>query len=148
MTGQRGQRAHKRAPPRGARQGELNVVRPKRDTSGAPRARSRVARGEVADDGVLPRFAWDFGALAIERTRFEIVFSRVRAPRSARSWGLGPPPSTCAHDGVLAFEPSTVRPLARDLRVSWLAGHFLWVLVWAGACYWHGVGGFMFNSSS
>jgi len=29
-----------------------------------------------------------------------------------------------------------------------LAGHFLWVLVWTGACYWHGVGGFMFNSSS
>ena len=31
---------------------------------------------------------------------------------------------------------------------SWLAGHCLWVLVWTGACYWHGVGGFMFNSSS
>ena len=29
-----------------------------------------------------------------------------------------------------------------------MAGHFLWVLVWTGACYWHGVGGFMFNSSS
>ena len=24
---------------------------------------------------------------------------------------------------------------------SWLAGHCPWVLVWAGACYWHGVGG-------
>ena len=23
-----------------------------------------------------------------------------------------------------------------------------WVLVWTGACYWHGVGGFMFKSSS
>ena len=32
----------------------------------------------------------------IERTRFIIVFSRVRAPRNAQSWGLGPPPSTCA----------------------------------------------------
>ena len=31
---------------------------------------------------------------------------------------------------------------------SWLACHFPWVLVWTGACYWHGVGGFMFNSSS
>ena len=31
---------------------------------------------------------------------------------------------------------------------SWLAGHFLWVLVWTGACYWHGVGGFVFNSPS
>ena len=31
---------------------------------------------------------------------------------------------------------------------SWLAGHCPWVLVWAGACYWHGMGGFMFNSSS
>ena len=26
---------------------------------------------------------------------------------------------------------------------SWLAGHFPWVLVWTGACYWHGVGGFL-----
>ena len=24
---------------------------------------------------------------------------------------------------------------------SWLAGHCLWVLVWTGACYWHGAGG-------
>ena len=31
---------------------------------------------------------------------------------------------------------------------SWSAGHYPWVWVWAGACYWHGVGGFMFNSSS
>ena len=31
---------------------------------------------------------------------------------------------------------------------SWLAGHFPWVLVWTGACYWNGVGGFMFNSPS
>ena len=33
---------------------------------------------------------------------------------------------------------------------SWLAGHYPWVLVWAGACHWHGVGGFVFvfNSSS
>ena len=31
---------------------------------------------------------------------------------------------------------------------TWLAGHCLWVLVWTGACYWHGVGGFMFYSSS
>ena len=31
---------------------------------------------------------------------------------------------------------------------SWLAGLFPWVLVWAGACYWHGVGGSVFNSPS
>ena len=31
---------------------------------------------------------------------------------------------------------------------SWLAGHCLWVLVWTGACYWHGVGGFMFKMVS
>ena len=33
---------------------------------------------------------------------------------------------------------------------GWLAiGHYLWrFLVWTGACYWHGVGGFVFNSSS
>ena len=29
---------------------------------------------------------------------------------------------------------------------SWLAGHCPWVLVWSGACYRHGVGGFVFNS--
>ena len=43
--------------------------------------------------------------------------------------------------------PSTVRPLARDHRV--LIG---WPsplgLVWTGACYWGGVGGFIFNSPS
>ena len=31
---------------------------------------------------------------------------------------------------------------------SWLAGHCPWVLAWTGACYWHGVGGFMFNLPS
>ena len=31
---------------------------------------------------------------------------------------------------------------------SWLACHCLWVLVWTGACYLHGVGGFVFNSPS
>ena len=30
---------------------------------------------------------------------------------------------------------------------SWLAGYCPWVLVWAGACYWNGVGGFMFHAS-
>ena len=29
-----------------------------------------------------------------------------------------------------------------------MAGHCLWILVWTGACYWHGLRGFMFNSSS
>ena len=47
--------------------------------------------------------------------------------------------------------PSTLHPppCARwpGTPGSWLAGHFPWVLVWTGACYWHGVGGFVFNSS-
>ena len=43
--------------------------------------------------------------------------------------------------------PSIVRPLAKDPRV--LIGWPLPLgLVWSGACYWNGVGGFMFNSSS
>ena len=43
-------------------------------------------------------------ALGIERTRFIVVLSRVRrAPQNAQSWCLGRPPSTCAHDYVLAF---------------------------------------------
>ena len=41
------------------------------------------------------------------------------------------PPRT--HPGLLDFLPF---------------GHFLWVLVWAGACYRDGVGGFVFNSTS
>ena len=40
------------------------------------------------------------------------------------------------YHGRMIPAPSTVRPLARDPRVL------------IGACYWHGVGGFMFNSSS
>ena len=51
----------------------------------------------------------------------------------------------------LYLAPPTERSLAWDPRVLVLvgAGHCpSWVLVWTGACYWHGVGGFMFNSSS
>ena len=51
-------------------------------------------------------------ALGIERTRFIIVFSRVRAPQNAQSWCLGRPPSTCAHDYVLS----------RVAGVSWVLG--------------------------
>ena len=29
-----------------------------------------------------------------------------------------------------------------------MAGHCPWVLVWTGACYWYGAGGFVFNSPS
>ena len=53
--------------------------------------------------------------------------------------------------GETEREPSTVRPLAGTLGYvlgSWLTGHCPWVLVWTGACYWYGVGGFVFNSSS
>ena len=47
--------------------------------------------------------------------------------------------ATVNHDA-----PSTARSLARDPRV--LVGWPLpWLLVWAGVCYWHGVGVFMFN---
>ena len=46
-------------------------------------------------------------ALGIERTRSIIAFAFDHVPKSAqswgRSWGLGPPPSMCAHDYVLAF---------------------------------------------
>ena len=39
----------------------------------------------------VPRNTWHsfLRALGIERTRFIIIFSRVRAPRSAQSWCLG-----------------------------------------------------------
>ena len=44
--------------------------------------------------------------------------------------------------------PSTVRPLVRDplVLIGWPLP--LRYLAWAGACYWHGVSGFMFNSPS
>ena len=32
---------------------------------------------------------------------------------------------------------------------DWLATALgFWILVWTGACYWHGVSGFVFNSTS
>ena len=34
---------------------------------------------------------------------FVIAFTRNRAPRSAPSWGLGPPSFACARDYVLVF---------------------------------------------
>ena len=38
--------------------------------------------------------------------------------------------------------------LPRTSALHRSGGHFPWVLVWVGAYYWHGVGGFVFNSSS
>ena len=48
-------------------------------------------------------------------------------------------------NGAMRPPPCTRWP---GILGSCLAGHCPWVLVWTGACYWHGVGGFMFNSSS
>ena len=91
-----------------------------------------------------------FFALGMERTRFMIVFSRDRAPQSAQSWGLGPPPSTCAHDYVLAFlasPPQKMRkgrfcvkrvllflrggnlPFPRKLRETLPSFSFLWNVI-------------------
>ena len=50
------------------------------------------------------------------------------------------PPSRILHRAPVGQGPS---------GPDWLAiafGFWLQVLVWTGACYWHGVGGFMFNS--
>ena len=43
-----------------------------------------------------------------------------------------------------------MRPLARNpqVLVGWPFPLGPWVLVWTSAFYWHGVGRFMFNSSS
>ena len=57
-----------------------------------------------------------------------------------------PTPLADLHHEPVAHPPSCAR--WPGTPGSWLAGNFLWVLVWTGACYWHGVGGFMFNSSS
>ena len=62
---------------------------------------------------------------------------------------LQPNQSAC----TICVAPSTVRPLARQgpPGPGWLAisfGFWCRVLVWTGACYWHGVGGFTFNSPS
>ena len=51
---------------------------------------------------------------------------------------------------VVWFNSKHKKPLPRarwpGTLGSWLAGHCPWVLVWAGACYRNGVGGFVFNS--
>ena len=69
---------------------------------------------------------------------------------SGSSSGSAPPPlAGNPHPGLT---PSTLHPppCARwpGTIGPWLAGHCLWVLVWTGACYRHGVGGSVFNSSS
>ena len=62
--------------------------------------------------------------------------------------GVGP--SAPSWEPAPWIDPEHPPPCARlpGTFGSWLAGHFLWVLVWAGACYWHDVGGFMSNSPS
>ena len=67
-------------------------------------------------------------------------------PHPGSSGTAPPPPAGNPHPGLTPKHPP---PCARwpGTPGSWLAGHFPWVLVWTGACYWHGVGGFMFNSS-
>ena len=61
-------------------------------------------------------------------------------------------PSDRVSHGTRLLAPGSWHPPPRarwpGTLGSWLAGHCPWVLHWAGACYWHGVGGFMFNSSS
>ena len=73
--------------------------------------------------------------------------SRETAPRLV---GVGPSASGWEPAPWIGPKPKHPPPRARwpGAFGSWLAGHCPWVLIWTGACYWHGVGGFMFNSSS
>ena len=101
------------------------------------------------------------------KRHFFWLLRHARRPKGARTRGLAPGRTQRQALGAVLWEarcrvqaPSTVRPLARwpgtrdphgggtRVMIGWLAGHCLWVLVWAGACYWHGVGEFMFNSPS
>ena len=69
-------------------------------------------------------------------------FNRKPA-RALPNWQQAPaqrPPAPISHPPPCARWPGALE--------SWLAGHRPWVLVWTGACYWHGMGGFVFNSSS
>ena len=66
-----------------------------------------------------------------------------------------PPPALAFSSAGEHKRSSTLHraPVGQGPVGSWLAGHCPWalgpwVLVWTGACYWHGVGGFMFNSPS
>ena len=81
------------------------------------------------------RFPWQFFSL------FWLFGGEVRDKT--------PPPSRRAD-----FYPSSLvhrAPVGQELRLPRLAttlGFSFGLLVWADACYWHGVGGAMFNSPS
>ena len=51
-------------------------------------------------------------------------------------------------DGFLPLSPRACLPGASAPTAGHGIWGFLWILVWIGACYWHSVGGVMFNSSS
>ena len=53
-----------------------------------------------------------------------------------------------SHQPRLGIRPPPCARWPGGALGSWLAGYCPWVLVFTGACYWHGVGGFVFNSSS
>ena len=63
---------------------------------------------------------------------------------------IGVGPSASGWEPAPWIDPKDPPPRARwpGALGSWLAGHCLWVLVWMGACYWHGVSGFVFDSPS
>ena len=95
-----GARSHPGVPPHtpGALEWELSAV--------VHLERNRCAWLRLV--GLIKPFpTWVFSpgrsAPGIERARFTIVFSRVRAPQNAQSWCLGRPPSTCAHDYFSRF---------------------------------------------
>ena len=71
------------------------------------------------------------------------LHTHTQHPR--RALGKRPPAPEPQVEGFRGQEPCARWP---GTPGSWLAGHFPWVLVWTGVCYWHGVGGFMFNSPS
>ena len=89
-----------------------------------PLPRKVQARRHHRGKSVASYFFCAFGGWFCAFWFFNIIF---RA--SARFWG-----------GAFFFEGITHRNGEFPLCP--------WVLVWAGACYWHGVGGFVFNSQS
>ena len=70
--------------------------------------------------------------------------------RETAPWLVGVGPSASGWEFAPCIDPKHPPPCARwpGALGSWLVGHCFWVLVWTGACYWHGVGGFVFNLSS
>ena len=70
---------------------------------GSMNRNANLARSRLSKQG--PKWGLFFGrsSLGIEAFALKIAFTPDRAPKSAESWGLGPPSFMCARDYPFVF---------------------------------------------